>query len=113
MIVRFDPKRLQTNTGTDIGVETEASHEKGAISEVEMIVAEARRHSIGLVDGTINEDEETQGVEDMALNEEEEEPGPELTPEGQVEADRILAEKRKNESAYSEVTSDAKPTSES
>lgn len=116
MIVRFDPKRLQTNTSTDIGVETEASHEKGALSEVEMLVAEARRHSIGLKDGTIDEDEETQGVEDMAINEqdEEQEPGPELTPEGQIEADRILAEKRKNESAHHEVTSDPKkPESES
>ena len=96
MLVRFDPKTLQANTSTDIGVETDASHEKGAISEAQMLVSEARRHS-NAVQGGVVDDEEAKGVEDMVIHEkeeEEEEPGPELDPEGGKEAERILAEKR-------------------
>ena len=95
MLVRFDPKTLQANTSTDIGVETDASHEKGAISEAQMLVSEARHHSNAVRDGTMDEEEEAKGVEDMVIHEkEEEEPGPELDPEGGKEAERILAEKR-------------------
>ena len=98
MIVRFDPKKLQTNTSTDIGVETESNKDKGAISEVEMLVAEARRNSGAVREGAVSsEGDESEDVRDMVIKEQEEEqePGPELTPEGQAEADRILAEKRK------------------
>ena len=55
MIVRFDSKKLQTNTTSDIGVETETSHEKGAISEVEMLVSEARRTSIAIGEDAVDD----------------------------------------------------------
>jgi hypothetical protein len=96
MIVRFDPKKLQTNTTTDIGVESESSHEKGAISEVEMLVAEARRLSNAVPEGAL--DESSEDLKDIQEHDEEQEPGPEFTPEGQAEADRILAEKKQQQS---------------
>jgi protein phosphatase PTC1 len=101
MIVRFDPKKLQNNTTTDIGVETEATKEKGAVSEVEMLVAEARRNSVTVREGTVEDESESQELRDMVIKEQEEEqePGPELTPEGQVEAEKILAEKNANKSS--------------
>ena len=95
MIVRFDPQKLLANTSTDIGLETDpATQEKGAVSEVDMIVNEARRHS-GLyeTDSVPLSEVESDEAKQMAIKEEEEqEPGPELTPEGKPEADRILAE---------------------
>jgi protein phosphatase PTC1 len=92
MIVRFDPKKLQTNTTTDIGVESETSHEKGAVSEVEMLVSEARRNSLQA--GEIALDDSTEDLKDIEEQEEDQEPGPELTPEGQIEADKHFAEKK-------------------
>jgi protein phosphatase PTC1 len=99
MIVRFDPRKLQSNTATDIGIASDpATKSKGAISEVEMIVGEARRHSgmpgesRALTDGEVDE------VKEKVFNdiqEEEQETGPELTPEGGAEAEKIFAEKQK------------------
>lgn len=93
MIVRFDPKKLQSNTTTDIGVESETSHEKGAVSEVEMLVSEARRNS--LVAGEVALEDSTEELKDIQEQEEDQEPGPELTPEGHIEAEKHLAEKAK------------------
>lgn len=94
MIVRFDPKKLQNNTTSTIGVESESTKDKG-ISEVEMLVAEARRHSGAIRDGAVEDEKEAEELREMVIKEqeEEEEAGPEFTPEGQAEADRILAEK--------------------
>lgn len=92
MIVRFDPHKLASNTATDIGVESDpANKEKGAVSEVEMIVGEARRHS-GINTGGEVTDEQTEEIQSMVIQEDEE-PGPELDPEGGKEAERILMEK--------------------
>lgn len=93
MIVRFDSKQLQNNTTTSIGVESETSHDKGAISEVEMLVNEARRNSSAVGEQAL--DDSTEELKDIQEQEEDQEPGPELTPEGQEEAERLLAEKAK------------------
>lgn len=99
MIVRFDPKKLQSNTATDIGLASDpATKSKGAVSEVEMIVGEARRYSGLAGESGALTDGESEEVKEKAFNdiqEEEQEPGPELTPEGGAEAERILAEKHK------------------
>lgn len=104
MIVRFDPKKLQNNTTTDIGVESETSHEKGAISEVEMLVSEARRNSSAVGEAAL--EDSTEELKDIEEQEEDQEPGPELTPEGKEEADRLLAEKAeaKSDEGVSEKT---------
>jgi hypothetical protein len=97
MIVRFDPKKLQHNTMADIGVESEAAKEKGAISEVEMIVGGARRYEGMTGEGAV-EDGGSEELRDQVIREhedEDEEPGPELTPEGGIEAEKILTEKKK------------------
>lgn len=96
MIVRFDPQKLQQNTKIDIGVETEATKAKGAISEVEMIVGEARRHSALAPEGS-SSDQDSEELRETVIKEseyEEQEPGPELTPEGKGEAEKILSEKQ-------------------
>ena len=104
MIVRFDPKKLQSNTTTDIGIASDpATKSKGAVSEVEMIVGEARRHSGLPAEPRATTDGESEEVKERSfsdIQEEDQEPGPELTPEGGPEADRILAEKQQ-ESASS------------
>ena len=94
MIVRFDPNKLASNTTTGIGVESDpASKEKGAISEVEMIVGEARRNSgIAAVNSETN-DGTADDVNDMVIPEDEE-PGPELDPEGGKEAEKLLQQKK-------------------
>lgn len=97
MIVRFDPKRLQSNTATDIGIASDpATKSKGAISEVEMLVGEARRSSGlgGNEAGVVPEGESDELKEKVFqdIQEEEQELGPELTPEGGSEAEKILAE---------------------
>lgn len=104
MVVRFDPKKLQVNTGTDIGVESDpATHEKGALSEVEMLVSEARRHSgmyeSGQTPGSEVDSEELKQTVIQEQDEEDQEPGPELTPEGKIEADKILARLAAEENA--------------
>lgn len=93
MVVRFDPQKLQQNTKIDIGVESEANREKGAISEVEMIVSEARRHS-GIAEESALDDQDSEDLKQSIIKEsdgEEQEPGPELTPEGQSEAEKVLS----------------------
>lgn len=96
MIVRFDPKKLQNNTTSNIGVETEENRDKSAISEVEMLVAEARRHSTSVREGAVEDEDEAEKLQENVIREteEEQEYGPEFTPEGKEEADRILAEKK-------------------
>ena len=104
MIVRFDPQKLQTNTKMDIGVETGTNKDKLAISEVEMIVGEARRHSGVPNEGTIS-DQDSEDLMQTVIKEQEnedQEPGPEYTPEGKSEAERILSEK-KSEQEKSEI----------
>jgi protein phosphatase PTC1 len=99
MIVRFDSQKLQSNTKIDIGVETDANKDTGAISEVEMIVAEARRHS-GIAQGGTISDQDSEELKQNVIKEhedEDQEPGPELTPEGQNEADKVLSEKKEKE----------------
>jgi protein phosphatase PTC1 len=96
MIVRFDPQKLQTNTKMDIGVETGANKDKLAISEVEMIVGEARRHSGLTQEGTVS-DQDSEDLMQTVIKEQEnedQEEGPEYTPQGGPEAERILSEKK-------------------
>jgi hypothetical protein len=99
MIVRFDPQKLQTNTKMDIGVDSGTNKDKLAISEVEMIVGEARRHSGVPNEGPIS-DQDSEDLMQTVIKEQENEDqelGPEYTPEGKTEADRILAEKSEHE----------------
>ena len=96
MIVRFDAKKLQNNTTSNIGVESEATKEQGALSEVEMLVAEARRHSTSVQDGVVEDEKEAEALREQVIKEQDEEgqeTGPEFTPEGQAEANKLLAEK--------------------
>jgi len=99
MIVRFDPDKLQENAKLGIGVESDVDDNKGAISEVEMIVGEARRHSTAVAEGAMS-DQDSEELKQSILEEteHEQEPGPELTPEGQGEAEKILSEKQENPS---------------
>jgi protein phosphatase PTC1 len=94
MIVRFDPSKLASNTATEIGVESDpANLEKGAVSEVEMIVSEARRNS-GIPPGNPElTDGAATNANDMVIPEDEE-PGPELDPKGGKEAEKILAQQK-------------------
>ncbi|KIW64760.1 hypothetical protein PV04_09670 [Phialophora macrospora] len=96
MVVRFDPQKLQTNTKLDIGVDTGASKDKLAISEVEMIVGEARRHSGIAQEGAISDQDSEELMQTVIKEQENEdqEAGPEYTPEGRPEAERILSEKK-------------------
>lgn len=101
MIVRFDSSKLASNTATEIGVESDpANQEKGAVSEVEMIVGEARRNSAIPPSNEALTDEEAEEIQDMTIQEDEE-PGPEVDPEGAKEADEIL---KKAETSHSMVT---------
>jgi protein phosphatase PTC1 len=104
MVVRFDPQKLQTNTKIGIGVETDLEKEKGTISEVEMIVGEARRNSSMPPDVAVS-DQESEELKQKVLQEHEEEdqePGPEYTPEGKAEAEKVLSEKQKGGQVNSE-----------
>lgn len=100
MIVRFDPKKLQNNTTSNIGVETEDQKDQGLISEVEMLVAEARRHSGAVREGAIEDEKDAEELRESVIKEtdEEQETGPELTPEGAAEAEKLLAERRAQQS---------------
>ena len=96
MIVRFDPHKLQTNTKMDIGVETGANKDKSAISEVEMLVGEARRTSAVVNEGAIS-DQDSEDLMQSVIKEhenEDQEAGPEYTPEMRPEAEKILSEKK-------------------
>lgn len=105
MVVRFDPKKLQSNTSLDIGVQNEKTMGISAISEVEMIVNEARRNSG--IDTNLPE-RNSEELRDLVIEEHEEEdqePGPELTPEGQELANKILQERREKEANSTPVSS--------
>lgn len=84
MVIRFDSKKLQTNTSSNIGVEREDHKAKGP-SEVETIVNEARKKS-GAVDEAAapseTESEKPNAAVMKQIEEEDQEPGPEVTPEG-------------------------------
>lgn len=94
MVVRFNTKKVRENTSIDIGVQHE-EQDKG-ISEVEMIVNEARRHSNIPVEGGSMSEAEKQEVTNQVIAEqqEEQEDGPELTPEGQAQAEDALRDKQ-------------------
>ena len=94
MVVRFDSKKTRENTSIDIGVEHEGG-EKGAISEVEMIVSEARRNSGIPPEGIALTEQDQQDIQNMVIREgdEEQETGPELTPQGKADAEKALREK--------------------
>ncbi|OAG44447.1 hypothetical protein AYO21_01443 [Fonsecaea monophora] len=103
MVVRFDPQKLQQNTKMDIGVETETTKDKLAISEVEMLVGEARRHSLAQEGQVSDQDsEELRQSVIQEQDEEDQETGPEYTPEGQTEAEKILSEKKAEQEKPSE-----------
>ena len=76
----------------DIGVENES--QKGALSEVEMIVSEARRSSGIPMEGQPLTEQDHEDIKNMVIQEnpDEQEPGPELTPEGKAEAEKALKE---------------------
>jgi hypothetical protein len=97
MIVRFDSKKLQSNSSSNIGVEREDSKMKGP-SEVETIVNEARRKS-GIENEAIAHDEgdseELKSNFMKQIEEEDPEPGPELTPEGLSDAEKVYVERSK------------------
>lgn len=77
----------------DIGVQNES--QKGTLSEVEMLVSEARRNSGIPLEGQPLTEQDHEDIKNMVIQEnpEEQEPGPELTPEGKVEAEKALKEK--------------------
>ena len=92
MVVRFDPKKVRENTSIDIGVQHES--QKGTVSEAEMIVSEARRHSGMPADGVALTQQDEEEIQNMVIQErdEEQEPGPELTPQGKTGAEKALKE---------------------
>jgi hypothetical protein len=97
MIVRFDSKKLQSNTSSTIGTEKDDSKTKGP-SEAETIVNEARRKS-GLEDQAVAQDEgaaeELKAKVMKQIEEEDHEPGPELTPAGKPDPEKVYAERHK------------------
>lgn len=94
MVVRFDSNKVRNNTSLDIGVEHEG-RDKTAISEVEMIVSEARRNSGIPPEGLSLTEKDEQEIHNMVVREDNErqETGPELTPEGNAIAERQVKEK--------------------
>ena len=99
MVVRFDPKKLQANTTLDIGVQSDATKETGAISEADMIVGEARRHSGLPAEGAAISEDDTEELNRMVIREQDEgnqEPGPELTPEGKLEAEKVMSDRQRS-----------------
>ncbi|KAL9111081.1 MAG: hypothetical protein Q9227_004514 [Pyrenula ochraceoflavens] len=94
MVVRFDSKVIQTNTNSSIGVESDpANKEKGAISEVQALVNEAKRRSGISNDQALasDGDDELSKAAIQEVEEEEQEPGPELTPEGDLDIEKVKA----------------------
>lgn len=100
MIVRFDSKKLQSNTSSNIGVEREDSKAKGP-SEVEVIVNEARRKS-GIEDEVIAQDEgesdEVKAKVMKQIEEEDQEPGPEIDPKGLSDDEKVFVERSRGPS---------------
>jgi protein phosphatase PTC1 len=92
MVVRFDPKKVKENTSIDIGVQNESS--KGTVSEAEMIVSEARRHSNIPPEGAALTEQDHEEIKNMVIEEHDEgqEPGPELTPQGKADAEKAVRE---------------------
>lgn len=95
MVVRFNSQKVRDNTSLDIGVEHEAGRDKTALSEVEMIVAEARRNSGIPADGVQMSEQEQEEIHNQVIREEQEEQeaGPEMTPEGRQMAVKQLQAK--------------------
>ncbi|KAF7510346.1 hypothetical protein GJ744_006842 [Endocarpon pusillum] len=97
MVVRFDSKKLQSNTSSSIGVERDDSTANGP-SEVETIVNDAKRRS-GIHDEAVvqdeSESEELKAKVMKQIEEEGPEPGPELAPEGQSDAEKVYVERSK------------------
>lgn len=97
MVVRFDSKKLQSNTSSNIGVERNDSTANGP-SEVETIVSDAKRRS-GIDDEAVVQDEsesdELKAKVMKQIEEEDPEPGPELAPEGQSDAEKVYVERSK------------------
>lgn len=92
MVVRFNSQKVRDNTSLDIGVEHETGRDKTAISEVEMIVSEARRNSGIPPGGVALSDGEQEEINSMIIKEEQEEQeaGPEMTEEGRKIAQQQL-----------------------
>lgn len=77
MIVRFDNEALLARQNeSSIGVDGDALHKKGGVSETESIVGQAKRNL-----GDVSETDLEQVSSEMILEEEEADPGPELNPE--------------------------------
>jgi protein phosphatase PTC1 len=97
MVVRFDSKKLQSNTSSNIGVEREESKVKGP-SEAETIINEARKMS-GIEDEAVGQDEsESEELRKKVMKqieEEDHEPGPELAKDGVRKAEKVYAERSK------------------
>ncbi|RMZ84779.1 hypothetical protein DV737_g882, partial [Chaetothyriales sp. CBS 132003] len=118
MVVRFDGQMLQHNAMADIGVEHEGAREQGTVSEVEMLVGEARRRSVLTQEGALDSPDETDELPDRAVKDElpdrvvkdelpdgvvkdelpdgvvkDELPGREVAPEGPEKMDGTVAEK--------------------
>lgn len=97
MIVRFDSKKLQSNTSSSIGVERRDSKAKGP-SEVETIVDEARRKSGLEEDSVVPEEGDSEELKTKVMKqieEEDPEPGPEVTPDGLRDAEKVYVERSK------------------
>lgn len=97
MVIRFDSKAIQSNTNSTIGVESDpANKEKGAVSEVQALLNEARRRSGIANEAAVTSDgDATEELSKDVIKEtenEDQEPGPELTPEGIVEAEQVKAQ---------------------
>lgn len=77
MIVRFDNEALlaRQNDST-IGVDGDALHKKGGVSETESIVGQVKKNL-----GDVSETDLERVSGEMILEEEEADPGPELNPE--------------------------------
>lgn len=99
MVVRFDSKKLQSNTSSNIGIEREDSKVTGP-SEVETIVNDARRKSgVDEDDGLTQDEGESQELKSNVMKqieEEDHEPGPELTPEARSDAETVYVERSKD-----------------
>lgn len=90
MVVRFDPRKVRENTSIDIGVQHES--QQGTLSEAEMIIDTARRHSGIPAGGVALSQQDEEEINRMVIKErdEEQEPGPELTPHGKGHAEKAV-----------------------
>lgn len=94
MVVRFNTKKVRENTSIDIGVQHDI-REKG-VSEAEMIVDQARRNSNIPPEGIAMSEKDKEDVANQVIAEQEseQETGPELTPEGRIQAEQVYREKQ-------------------